>query len=193
MPITTFFYDIGNVLINIDFEKALRRFADFSQKSPDEIRHIFSKPDIYYAYEKGRISSEEYYRRITCAAGIAPTLSFQEFSRFWCDMFYENTRETARLLRIKRRCRVFLLSNTNLLHYEYLVRRFPVLNAVDGAALSYELGCRKPEPEIYLKALEIAGAKPHECAFVDDLPENIAAAKKIGIKAFQYINKTIVT
>ena len=61
---------------------------------------------------------------------------------------------------------------------------FPKL--VDGAIYSYDVGLRKPDKSIYIKACELAKVNPAESVFIDDLIENIDGAKKVGIKGIHY-------
>ncbi len=56
--------------------------------------------------------------------------------------------------------------------------------------LSYELGMVKPEPEIYLEAARRAGCRPDECVFIDDMPENVEAAAKLGMAGVVYRPET---
>ena len=54
------------------------------------------------------------------------------------------------------------------------------------AFYSFDLGCRKPDEEIYLKALKLAGAKPEDSLFIDDVMINIDTARSLGIKTIHY-------
>ncbi|MDE2312674.1 MAG: HAD-IA family hydrolase, partial [Elusimicrobia bacterium] len=94
----------------------------------------------------------------------------------------------ALLRQLSRSRRVYLLSNTNALHYEFIRSNYAFPKRVHGALLSYRLGLRKPEPEIYLSALRRAGVEAHEAAFIDDLKENVAGARKLGINGVLYKN-----
>lgn len=179
-----FFYDIGGVLVKVDLNKAFDRFSKSAGRPAPELREIYDRSGIFLLYEAGKLSSLEFYDKFKAVTGIK--MGFGEFSGVWCEIFTENPRETRRLLRLKRICRVFLLSNTNELHYPYLRANFPALGQVDGSVLSYEIGACKPGKEIYLAALKIAGAEPGECVFVDDMKANADAARSLGIRAIQY-------
>ncbi len=184
MRIRTVFYDIGNVLFHFDFTKALRRFSSNTGLKPDELQEIFDGSGLPELYEKGRCTSSQFYRKVLSLTGIR--MGYRDFCKAFCAIFTENHRETARMRRLKRRCRVFLLSNTNELHYEHLQSSYPALRHVDGAVLSYRVGARKPEPEIFLAAMKIAGARPETCLFIDDIEENVEAARALGIRAIRY-------
>ncbi len=191
MAVKVFFYDIGGVLVKLIMDKAFEKFSLASGKTVQDMRKIFSDLDICRSYETGEMSSQEFYRKISDLTGVK--MSFEEFAKVWCDdVFIENRPEIECLKRLKQKYRIFLLSNTNELHYKYLLSTLPVLRLVDGAVLSYEVGACKPEKKIYLEALKAADAKPHECVFIDDTKENIEAARSLGIRAVLYKNQVSV-
>ncbi len=84
-------------------------------------------------------------------------------------------------------CKVVLVSNNNPIHYEYCVRvSGQIFSKVDDCVLSHEVGYRKPDPEIWRVALEIAGSHlgrtifPERVFCVDDKPENVDSFKALG-------------
>ncbi|RKY58725.1 MAG: hypothetical protein DRP96_08020 [Candidatus Neomarinimicrobiota bacterium] len=83
---------------------------------------------------------------------------------------------------------MILLSNTNDLHIRAVRLKTDILNEFDDLVLSYQVGTRKPDKAIYQKALNIAGQSPENCLFIDDLPENVRAARDVGIRSHQYQN-----
>ncbi|MFH1618745.1 MAG: HAD family phosphatase [bacterium] len=182
--VKVWFYDIGWVLAKVELSRAFERFSASSGKPVGELRDIFEKSGINHVYEEGKISSEEFHSRAAALMGLR--MGFSEFASAWCDVFTENKRETMRLARLKRYCRVFLLSNTNEMHYKFLNDFIPALRLADGAALSCRLGCSKPGKEIYEAALKLAGAAPDECVFVDDMPANVEGGRAAGIRSLLF-------
>jgi putative hydrolase of the HAD superfamily len=74
-----------------------------------------------------------------------------------------------------------LLSNTNDLHSrKFRVQFAEPLALFKHLVLSHEVGQRKPLPEVYGHAVKLAGCAPRELLFVDDMPENVAAARAAG-------------
>lgn len=63
----------------------------------------------------------------------------------------------------------------------------PVLPIFDDVVISAEVGCRKPDPEIFQLALGRLGASPEEVLFVDDFRHNIAAAAALGIRGHRFL------
>ncbi len=88
----------------------------------------------------------------------------------------------------------WLLSNTNTKHIQDEIEKkylFPSL--VDGAIYSFDARCRKPDRQIYKFLLENAKADPQKCVFIDDLIENVKAARLIGMQAIHYRNYKLLS
>jgi HAD superfamily hydrolase (TIGR01509 family) len=88
----------------------------------------------------------------------------------------------------------WLLSNTNPKHIQDEVEKkylFPSL--VDGTIYSFDARCRKPDRQIYDCLLERSQTEPEECIFIDDLIENVEAARLIGIHAIHYSNYNLLS
>ena len=111
---------------------------------------------------------------------------FAAFRRLWCEQFTLNEGAFRLLKRLARKMPVYLLSNTNHLHYEHIRRRYPFSRHIKGAVLSHKVGLRKPEAAIYLAALKRARVRPEQALFIDDLPENVRGAQKVGMLAVRY-------
>jgi len=93
------------------------------------------------------------------------------------------------LERVRRKYRVAFLSNSNEVHADVIPKQFPALFAKeDRFVFSHRFKVAKPDPEIFRRAAEVLGTQPQNAAFVDDLLENVIAARGVGMRAFQYID-----
>jgi HAD superfamily hydrolase (TIGR01509 family) len=182
--ITTIFFDIGNVLLKFDGPSILRLVGRSLGKTPLEVTAFFWGSRLGARIERGEIHGEELFREFRAGLGFSGT--YKQFERLWCEHFTLNRGTAALLKKLSGTHKVFLLSNTNHIHYDYFRRRYAFTRHVHGAVLSHEVRLRKPEPEIYRKALLMAGAKPWEAFFVDDLKENVETARKEGLSSLQY-------
>ena len=184
MTVKAVFFDIGNVLLKFDAAKIVRKIAWELRANPLKIALFMRKTRLVDPIERGEISPEALYAMFQEKLGFKGDQ--KAFRLLWCDHFTVQ-RATANLLKAVAKTRkVYLLSNTNLLHYEFIRERYAFAGQVHGAVLSYELKLRKPEPEIYLAALKMAGVEPQEAVFIDDLKENVEGARKVGITALHY-------
>lgn len=183
--VKTLIFDLGRVLVNVDFEMGYSRMAALNGLSVEDVRDRLQSSRLAYAYESGLMPSQEFASRVCELMGVAP--SFEEFSDIWYSVFHEGPLvPEAFIAGLHERYRLVLLSNTNALHYEMLELRLPVLKHFDAYTLSYKLGVQKPSPAIYRDAVVKAGCAPGECFYTDDVQEYIDGARAAGLQAMQF-------
>lgn len=185
-------FDIGGVLINFEFDRAFRAASAAVGIPPQEIRaRLFGKGDFSHwdremdvvAFECGRISDREFHLRVEKI--LNSRIPYEHFCAAWNGIFTGQIESTLTLmneLRQRPDVKVGVLSNTNSLHFNHLRRSMTVFDEMDHVYVSHEIGCRKPDAESYLHVLKEMDVAPERSVFVDDLPENIAAAQKVGMK-----------
>ncbi|MFA6030004.1 MAG: HAD family phosphatase [Elusimicrobiota bacterium] len=179
------FFDIGNVLLHFDARQVQKRFVAAVGLRPKSVRELLWAGRLVDGVERGRITSARLYRVFREELSYRGT--FEEFRRLWCDMFTLDRGAQRLLARLARRgVPVYLLSNTNRLHYDHILERYDFPRLVRGAVLSYRLGLRKPEVGIYRAAVRRARVRPEEALFIDDLPKNVAGARRVGLRACRY-------
>ncbi len=83
----------------------------------------------------------------------------------------------------------FMLSNTNEVHWKYLLEKYKLANYVQGYLTSFEAAAMKPDPKIYLKFTDKFGFKENEILFIDDLKENIEAAQEHGWHTIHHVSE----
>ena len=178
-------FDLGDVIVKVDKTEQFRKFSAKSGKDAFQIRQYF-EGRIKNELGRGEISPRQFYQRTSSELGLK--MNFEEFKKAWCDIF-ELNKDVAKLIEnLKGKFKLILLSNTDALHFPYIRRKFKVVNAFDELILSYEIGCMKPNPLIFLNALKKAKTLPFNCVYIDDIPEFVCAARLMGIGAFQYKN-----
>lgn len=180
--IRAFLFDIGNVLLRFDFAHALTRLQ--AHCAPiDEARLAVLEP-IKREYESGRIDRGEFQRQMRVA--LSYTGSDAEFLAAWREIFTENEPMTAVVRQLHGRYPLYLLSNTSDLHLEYVRESYPVFGWFEGGVYSHLARAFKPEREIYETVIRELPIEPASTLFIDDLPQNIAAARELGFQAWQY-------
>jgi putative hydrolase of the HAD superfamily len=176
-------FDIGNVLLAFDFNRALNRIQPLCER-PITGDHQLTCDAIKNEYERGFMDRAEFLRQIYAEIGYHGTDA--EFVNAWEEIFTENTPMIELVCALHGRLPIYLLSNTSDLHIDYVFRAYPFFHLFDDAVYSYRAGCMKPERKIYEIAIEQLGVKPEETVFIDDLPKNVEAALELGFRAFQY-------
>ncbi|MFA5689209.1 MAG: HAD family phosphatase [Kiritimatiellales bacterium] len=179
-----FLFDIGNVLVDFDLEQfhARMRAGGFPAEKPS-IHDV----EQYDAVERGEISDQCYIDYLNRTYGISWTV--ETLVDIWRDIFTLNRAGRQLFLdAIARGLPVYTLSNIAEYHVSAIERNWPeFFDSATGLFLSYQMGTRKPEPEIYQQVLAQLGVSGGQCFFIDDRPENIAAARVAGIHALQFI------
>lgn len=185
--IRTVIFDLGGVIVPLDFPRAYQGIAAHTTHSPEEIQRRIASTDLYVRAETGAIGTGDFIREMSRLLDLS--VDEATFRRVWCSLFPPYTLiEDDLIERLRKRHKILLLSNTNAIHFEMVRESYPILRHFDGFVLSYELGCMKPESGIYREAVRLAGCRPEECFYTDDMPENVEGALKEGLDAVQFVN-----
>lgn len=172
--------DMGKVILHFDRGIFYEKIAGFCPYSKDEVKELTLKNfNIVVSFNEGRISPEEFYRQVI--SKLKARIGYDEFYAIYSDVFFLNSPVLDILKRLKGRYKLILLSNTDVMHFTFIKKKFPEILIFDDYVLSYEVGAMKPDSRIYEEALRRTGFKPEECLFIDDLEENIKGAQKLGI------------
>ena len=129
--ITAITFDLGNVLIRVDHLRFCRRLAALADLTPQEVYARVFESSLEPGYDTGRITSREFYQRVTAHFGV--TLPYSRFRDLWCDLFDPMEGMAELVQHLASRFPLLLLSNTNSLHFAYIKERFgPILAAFPG-------------------------------------------------------------
>lgn len=191
--INTIFLDIGRVLVGIDYEPALTTLANLNGLSVEEIIRRLENDSVIPDYEKGFLTTEEFFEQITILLDI--DISLERFEGIWTGTLVMDNQDSNDFIpselfqQLKCNHRVIALSNTNEMQFDYLSKVYPLIREFDDYVLSHQVGHLKPDPEIYRRAIQQSGTSPEESLFVDDLVENVKGAEQMGIKGLLFEGK----
>jgi FMN phosphatase YigB (HAD superfamily) len=186
-PVKAIVFDLGRVLVDFDHRLAAEKISQLTGKTPQQIFDLFFDSPLIQSFEQGKISPEDFFAQVSRMLGLR--ISFEQFLLIWNRIFFfteENKAVYALGKSLKSKYRLALLSNINVLHFDYLKLNFPVFDIFQDIFASCQMGYIKPEPEIYCKAIASLGVLPEEIFYVDDRPELIAQAVKLGIRGFVF-------
>jgi putative hydrolase of the HAD superfamily len=186
--ISTVFWDVGGVLLTNGWDHAGRKnVLDYFGMDVEEFerRH----PDPCDAWEKDLIDVEEYLAETVFyeARGFTP-------ANFFNQMKAQSVELPDGALRILERMatsshlELAILNNESRELNDYRLNEFDLTALFDCFFSSCYLGLRKPDEKIYARALDIVQRLPEEVAFIDDRPENVAAAAALGINGIRFQN-----
>lgn len=183
-------FDLGGVIINLEEERTIKRFATVSRLAEEQLREQILKFDEYKAYEKGLLSDEQFRQIIRDRFLI--DASDNEIDSCMNAMLLDIPRQRLRLLeKLKGTFKLYLLSNTNNIHLTCFNKiiadtiNVPAIDVYfDKAYYSHQMQMRKPDKEIFERVLRENQLVASHTLFIDDNAANIEGAKQTGIKTF---------
>ena len=184
--ITWFIFDLGNTVIKLGYERVLENICKRSAIERDELVELLEQPGAYRDLERGAVSFADFHEFLSDKAGYRGSL--QELQETWSDFFDGTLPGIEDLIdRLRPHYRIAFLSNSNEVHAEVIPKKFGALfDKDDRLIFSHRFRCAKPDLEMFQRTLEIIGALPSQAALVDDLLENVLAARAVGMTAFQF-------
>ena len=180
--IKTLIFDFGDIFVNLDKPATYRELEKHGIKElPEGIRHKNLE------YEKGLISSEEFINSYKTEFDLEPDQIINSWNAILIN-FPEYRFNFIRKLSEEKQYQLILLSNTNEIHIDWIIKNVPFFenfkNCFDAFYLSHEINLRKPDANIYEFVLEKHKLSPETCLFIDDTKENTEAASAMGIQTW---------
>jgi len=188
-----YIFDLGNVIVDIDFNRVLGAWSNFSRVPLATLKQSFTMGEAFHQHERGEISDEVFAEKL-CHEMALP-LSYEQFSHGWQAVFVGIRPEVIAIMHKLREQghRVVVLSNTNRLHTTFWPEEYPeVKAAADKIYLSQEMGMRKPEASIYQAVLQAEGFSAADAVFFDDNVDNIEGANQAGITSILVTGKETI-
>jgi HAD superfamily hydrolase (TIGR01509 family) len=176
-------FDIGRVILDIDFGKAVACWAAHAGRTPSDIAARFVRGEAYRHHEAGKISDADYFDSLRSSLGVQ--LTDEQFLEGWNAIFAGEMPDIARLLpRAAEKMPLYAFSNTNRAHVEYFSKTYAgLLGHFRELYLSSTIGLRKPDAAAYDHVVKTIGVPASRIVFFDDLAENIEGARACGLKA----------
>lgn len=177
-------FDMGHVFVDFEWQEVREGFCRASGRTHDQLKADFEHV-AGLGYEKGDIDTAGFLAALNERLGT--TITVDEFKKLWNATFRENAEMAELLAVLKEQRPLYLLSNTNEVHFDFLEGNFNVTRHFQEVILSYKVGSSKPSRAIYEEVLTRSGLRADECLFVDDLTANVkAASEKVGMHVIQF-------
>ena len=178
-------FDLGRVLIDFDHTIAVKKIVKFCDLDEESIYNLFFDSEITDKFEKGLINGEDFFAEVKRL--LRARISYKEFVPIWNEIFTPHPGMLEMIESLNDGYRLYMVSNINKLHFEYLRQRFnDYLKFFSYMFLSYEIGLRKPDERIYRFIVDYIKAKPQDIVYTDDRIELIDSALNLGIDAFLF-------
>ena len=169
-----YIFDMGGVLAR-SFDVIPEAARRMGMPEAEARRFVATDMDALMA---GRMDTGEYWSRFAAASGVRAA------EDYWSTLFApELDPAVERLIRaLREEGRVVSGTNTIACHYDYLAAR-GMYDCFDAVYASHLMGLCKPDPAFWLEILRAEGRQPSDAFFVDDMDENVAAARSLGIRS----------
>lgn len=181
-------FDLGVVLVHLDYGPAIQRALPLCD--PLKVAHsnsflsLLGRTPIVDAYERGEMTDQDFFAAFVQHTGFRG--SFATFADIWRSIFRENTPMIELGHQLARRYPVYLMTNASDLHVPWVFDHLPRLRFFKDYAASWELRAGKPDAVYYERALARFGVPAEGSLFVDDRPENVEAARRLGFTCVLY-------
>lgn len=183
-------FDLGGVLLGLDFEAPVRAFEQLGQGGHRLDYRQALADSVFLKFEVGEITPQQFRSRMREILDN-PLVSDLQIDEAWCAMLLDIPEEKIALLKkLAGRFRLFLFSNTNVIHISHLRRQFMARHGFSFEELfekvfySHEIHDRKPLLSSFCEVLGRAGVEAAETLFIDDFEQNTEAARKVGLRVF---------
>lgn len=176
--------DFGGVICTFDYRIFCRGLARRIGRTADQVLAAAFGDRLQVDFETGKLSGREYHRAVM--ARLQADVPYEEFTPVYGAIFTEIPATVDLLRRLHTRYPLYLLSDTNEIHFAFVRERVKVLSLFHQFILSYQVGAMKPDPRIYGEALRRSGLPAGACVFVDDRAENVAGAARVGMHAVRF-------
>lgn len=188
-------FDFGGVIYDIDHNLSKLAFENLGVENFNQLYGHQIQTEIFEKFETGSISKEAFLNYLK--QFLPAKTNLNEIEDAWCALLLGyDSRKIELLKALKKNYQLFLLSNTNIIHYERFIEELnqycDFRSLFNDTWLSFEKGYRKPDLIFYQSLINKYKLKPEETLFIDDLEKNIDAANKLGIQSYFLNNENIL-
>ncbi|MFA7272428.1 MAG: HAD family phosphatase [Crocinitomicaceae bacterium] len=189
-------FDLGGVLINLDYQKTIAAFESLGINNFQEIYSQAQQNHLFDDLETGKISSFHFINRLLdlLPQGCNPN----QVVFAWNAMILDFPAHRLEFLqKLSQKYELYLLSNTNDLHMEKVRRELkkssemPLEHYFKTVFLSQEIKDRKPNASIFEHVSRTIGFPPEQILFVDDSIQHIESAQKLGYQVIHLTSELI--
>jgi epoxide hydrolase-like predicted phosphatase len=197
--ISTIIFDLGGVILDLNVNRSVKAFAEFTNLSNKEIYSRFQEGWWARDFEKGDISPEKFRNEIR--RSLNSNLTDKQVDDSWNAMLAGVPIDRLKLVNdLRPKYNTLVLSNTNAIHlkeFNNLVssttRGGKIRDYFDRVYYSHELGMRKPDKEIFAHIIDENKLTPEETLFIDDMDFNISGAESVGLKTLHLTDQNYLS
>jgi putative hydrolase of the HAD superfamily len=176
---THIIFDLGDVLIHIHPELAIRSFSEACGLEQEKIK-TFLLSDLHLRFMRGDCSTREFYKAMS--EEYSCDLDERKFQKIWNQVIGSPKDGIKEIIEeLKLSYSLILCSNTDPWHWQKVWHEVPFIKLFSHIFLSFEMNLNKPDASVFKLILSELGVEGQNCIFIDDTPENINSAEEFGI------------
>jgi FMN phosphatase YigB (HAD superfamily) len=175
--------DLGNVLLDYNPERFAARLAQIAKgRTADEILERYARGEVKAAFERGQTAEADFFSEMVEWLGLRVDAT-PFVMDVWNDVFTPTPGAERAVQLLGEKATLWMLSDTNITHLQFALRRFPFLSQIERIFASFQCGYMKSEPQAFEQIIAATRRDPQEIIFYDDLEPNVATAHSLGIDA----------
>ena len=191
-------FDLGGVILDIDETVVYKELEKMGIKT-SELAHSKEFIEIMSKFDTGIYTAPTFRKRMKALLGLEK-MTDEKFDSIWNAMLLDIPRERVEAIeKVKKHYKIFLMSNTNVIHYDLYVRDLQLRfgynefdELFDKSYFSFAEHLEKPDPRFFELILDHEGLLPEETLFIDDTEKNINIAKSLGINTYHISREELV-
>lgn len=176
-------FDFGNVILSFDNNIFLEKISKYTDNTAGQLHKLIYLSGLERKYELGLITSDEFFKATVKKCSLS--ISKSDFIDAYISIF-KPIQTTIDLIKKLRNYKLALLSDTNELHFKYIIKQTKIFNLFDEVVVSFKVNLMKPDIRIFKKILDKLDLSADECVYIDDIKEYADAAKRIGMHGIHY-------
>ena len=191
--IDTLIFDFGGVIINLDYSKPVDEFKKLGILNSKKLYSKKEQTKLFDSLECGQISDENFLNEIRKKSN---TNDLELIKKAWNSILLNIPKERVHLLKkLSSKYKIFLLSNTNSIHLKEIISSYGekkwrnFISIFNDVYFSNQIGMRKPNEDVFFYLIKKNKLDVSKTLFIDDSPQHIKTAKKIGFKTYHLTDK----
>jgi len=191
-------FDLGGVILDID-ETIVYKELEKLGISTLELARSKEFTELMSKFDTGIYTAPTFRKRMKTLVH-QEKMTDQKFDAIWNAMLLDIPRERIEAIeKVKKHYKIFLMSNTNVIHYDLYVRDLQLRfgyhefdELFHKSYFSFAEHLEKPDPRFFELILDHEGLVPEETLFIDDTEKNIKIAQSLGIRTYHISREELV-
>jgi FMN phosphatase YigB (HAD superfamily) len=178
--------DVGKVLVDINPNVVTEELSRRCRGKIDPSDSL-DPDELFFPLYVGRQRLGEILETVNEILDIS--LTPEEWHELWCNIIIgEMPGMMEALAELRVEYRLVALSNTEGVHWEFILKKYPIFKLLDGWVVSYEEGVQKPDSSIYRTVMNRFCNGRLPLFYTDDIPEYVEAAQRLGWQAEIFVD-----